>query len=72
MHIQTWILLESRLDYPVNIFLCASRRGTSIAIYALEGSHAVLLASKSVLVEWYIYRCAEHDSCQEIEAFWVQ
>ena len=42
---------RNTLEYSVNVFLCASRRGTSVAIYALECSHAVLAVPRSVLVQ---------------------
>ena len=70
-HFQMWILLENGLDYPVNVFLCASRGGTSIAICVLEWSHVVFAVPRCVVVEWFLYRCPEHNSCHGIEAFWV-
>jgi len=39
------------LDYAVNIFLCSSRLGSSIAVFALEWSHAVLDDPTSLFVE---------------------
>jgi len=42
---------RNSLAYAVNVFLCASRRGTSIAMYALEWSHAVLAIPSTVLVQ---------------------
>jgi hypothetical protein len=74
-----WILLENSLDYPVNVFLCAYRHGTSIVIYALEWSQAVLAAPRWEIVEWVFYhwpntiafRKLRLSGCSKSGAFWV-
>ena len=47
---------RNTLEYSVNVFLCASRRGTSVAIYALEWGHTVLAVPRSVLVQRFFCR----------------